>query len=185
MLPMHSNMEKVMKLTHPCRCPKCENSCKFGSGAMVKEDMKNLAEFLQITEKKLKKKYLEKTTKFNTTRYRPKLEREDDKPYGKCVFYDDVKGCTVHIVKPMECKIAMGCKEYGEELITWFNLQHYLNSKDPESLRQYKIYLESGGKTLPGAELSDEIKEKLDNYDDLKNDKDWDAVLGIKEDDKK
>ena len=185
MLTMNTDMEKVMKLTHPCRCPKCENSCKYGSGALVNDDMKKLAKFLQVTEKKLKKKFLEKITKFNTTLFRPKLEREDDKPYGRCVFYDEVKGCTIHPAKPTECRIAMSCKKYGEELITWFNLNYYLNPDDPESLRQYKLYLESGGKTLPGAELSKETMEKLDNYNDLKIDKDWDAVLGIKEDDEK
>ncbi len=184
MLTINTNMEKVLLLTHPCRCPKCENSCKYGSGALVGEDMKKLAEFLQITEEELKEKYLEKITKFNTTLFRPRLIRKDDKPYGKCVFYDEVKGCTVHEVKPTECKISMGCKDYGPELITWFSLNYFLNKEDPESLRQYKLYLESGGKTLPGAELDAETIKKLDSYEDLKKEKDWDSVLGIKEDKK-
>ena len=78
MLTLRTDLQNIMKLTHPCRCPKCENSCKYGSGALIKGEAKKLAEFLDITEKELKEKYLEEIKKFNTTLFRPKLEREDD-----------------------------------------------------------------------------------------------------------
>jgi hypothetical protein len=184
MLTINSPKENVMKLTHPCRCSACENTCRYGSGALVEDDLHNIAEFLNKSEEEIKEKYLEKITKFNTTLLRPKLLREYNKPYGKCIFYDEVDGCTVHQVKPLECKIAMGCKDYGEELIIWFNLKHYLNRKDVESLRQFKIYLDSGGKTLPGAEFKDVFNKKtlkmLKNYEDLEDKTDWDEVLGLK-----
>lgn len=181
MINFHTSKEKVLSLGHPCRCPKCENPCKFGSGALAKGDLKRLAKFLGLSEKQTKKKYLEEIKKFNTTLLRPKILRQNDKPYGKCIFYEPEIGCKVHKAKPTECKVAMGCKDYGKELITWFHLRNYLNPDDPESLREYKIYVESGGHVLEGAELE---KFKVDEkYDDVKKNrkKDWDEVLGIKE----
>ncbi len=78
----------------------------------------------------------------------------------------------------------MGCKEYGEELITWFDLNYFLNPKDHESVRQFKVYVESGGKTLPGGELKDIADEKtmkaIEEYQDLKIEKDWEELLGLK-----
>ena len=172
-------------LTHPCRCPACENPCNFGSGVLAGDDLKRLSDFLGLSEKETKEKHLEEIEKFNTKLLRPKLLREKGNPYGKCTFYDKLNGCTVHPAKPLECKIAMGCKEYGEELITWFDIKHFLNPKDPESLRQYKVYIESGGKVLQGAELGNfadkETIEKLSGYEDLKDDTDWDERLGIKD----
>ncbi len=185
MLILKTELDKVLKLTHPCRCRKCENSCNYGSGAFADGEVKKLAESMNMNEEELKKEYLEEIQRFNTKRLRPKLLREEGKPYGKCVFYDKNLGCKIHEVKPLECKIAMGCKSYGEELITWFDLNYFLNAKDLESLRQFKEYVESGGKVLPGAEMTNLIDEKtmkkLESYEDLKDNTDWEEVLGLKD----
>jgi len=184
MLVYNTKKENVLKLTHACKCLKCSQSCKFGSGSLIDEEIPLLAQYLGLSESELKEKYLETVEKFNTKRFRPKVLRKGDLPYGQCIFYDENKGCTIHPVKPFECRIAMNCKPYGEELITWFNLNYFLNTNDPESLRQFKIYLESGGNTLPGAEFqnifNEEILKKLNNYEDLKDNTDWDEKLGIK-----
>jgi hypothetical protein len=192
MLSIRSDLNKIMTLTHPCRCPSCENGCNFGSGALADGDLSKISEHLGLSEEEAKKQYFEEVEKFNTKRFRPKLEREKGKPYGKCVFYEKNIGCKIHNVKPLECKIAMGCKEYGEELILWFDLNHFLNPKDPESIRQYKIYLESGGKQMPGAELKDIADEKMlkivENYEDLKDKRskeDWEEILGMSDKDPK
>ena len=39
MINYYSSDEKIMKLVHPCRCNKCENPCKFGSGAFIKGEI--------------------------------------------------------------------------------------------------------------------------------------------------
>ena len=142
--------DEVLKHTFPCKCHKCENSCNYGSGAFTDNQLDKLALFLKKSIEEVKKEHLEEIKKFNTTLFRPKLERHDDKPYGKCTFYAKDKGCTIHEVKPVECKIAMGCKEYGEDLIKWFELTHYFNPKDPVSIRELKLYIESGGKIIVG-----------------------------------
>lgn len=185
MLHAKSSLDHVLKLTHPCRCPACENGCNFGSGAMVDGELKKVAEYLKKSEEDTKKEFFEEITRFGTTKLKPKLMREGDKPYGKCVFYEKDKGCSIHTVKPMECKIAMGCKDYGEELIIWYHLNQFLDIKNPESLRQFRDYLLSGGKTLEGAEFKDLFDEKLlkelESFDDLKDKTDWEERFGIKD----
>jgi Fe-S-cluster containining protein len=185
MITAQTKLPTLLKMTHPCRCDSCENSCNFGSGALADNELERIAYYLDLTPDDAKEKYFEEVKRFGTTRLRPKLERKEGLPYGKCIFYEKEKGCLIHEVKPLECKLSMGCKDYGDELITWFHINHFLDKKNPESLRQFKIYLESGGKTLPGAEHKDifdqETLKKLEEYEDLKDDTDWDEKLGIKD----
>lgn len=177
----------MLKLGYPCKCERCENPCRFGSGVLADEDYERLAKHLGITIEELKKNHLEEITKFGTTRHRPKLERKNDLPYGKCTFFDEKKGCKVHESKPLECKVAMGCKEYGEELILWFDHKHFFNPKNHDSLREYKTYVESGGKILKGGEIENFLDEKklkeLEEFEDIKKsrEKDWEKELGADE----
>ena len=155
-------VNEVLKLTNPCKCEACTVGCKHGSGFLVEEDIPRIAKFMGITKEVLKKEFLEELEKFDTKRFRPRILRKD-RPYGKCVFFDKEIGCRIHEVKPLECKISMGCKDYGEQISLWFMLNHFVNEKDPESIRQYATYLKSGGKRLQGAKLEELVpdKEKL------------------------
>ncbi len=149
----------VLKLVYPCKCEACNNGCKYGSGFLVDEDIPKIAGFLGISEEVLKKKFLEQVDKFNTKKYRPKILGKG-RPYGKCIFFEENAECKVHEAKPLECKISMGCKDYGEQLSLWFMLNHFVNENDAESVRQFATYLKSGGKTLEGAELKDFVPSK-------------------------
>ena len=161
-LTKNTPLKEVLKLSHPCKCDACTVGCRHGSGFLVDEDIPRIAKHLGITEEVLKKEFLEEVEKFNTKHFRPKILRKD-KPYGKCIFFDEEIGCKVHEAKPLECKISMGCKDYGEKLSLWFMLNHFVNEIDPESIRQFATYIKSGGKTLQGANLEDLVpdKEKL------------------------
>ena len=150
MLNKNTPLKEVLELVNPCKCNACTIGCKHGSGFLVKEDLPKIADFLQVSEEELIKEFLEELEKFNTKLYRPKILRKN-KPYGKCIFFDDKIGCKVHEVKPLECKISMGCKDYGEQLSLWFMLNHFVNENDPESIRQFATHLKSGGKTIKGA----------------------------------
>ena len=68
------------------------------------------------------------------------------------MFLQDNNLCRIQDVKPIHCRIG-NCSELGDDLHTWFILNHCLNAYDPESIRQYKSYLDTGGRILPGAEL--------------------------------
>ena len=162
-------INEVLELSNPCKCDACTVGCRHGSGFLVEEDIPRIAKFMGITQDVLKKEFLEEVEKFNTKRFRPRILRKD-KPYGKCIFFDEEIGCKVHDVKPLECKVSMGCKDYGEQLSLWFMLNHFVNKDDAESIRQFASYLKTDGKTLEGAELKDLVpdKEKLRKILELK-----------------
>ena len=161
-LTKNTDVKEVLKLAHPCKCEACTVGCRHGSGFLVDEDIPRIAKFMGITEEVLKKEFLEELEKFNTALFRPRILRKN-KPYGKCIFFDEEIGCRIHEAKPLECKVSMGCKGYGEQLSLWFMLNHFVNKDDAESIRQFASYLKSGGKTLEGAKLKDWVpdKEKL------------------------
>ncbi|MEM3127253.1 MAG: YkgJ family cysteine cluster protein [Candidatus Woesearchaeota archaeon] len=152
-------LKEVIELAH-CEknCPKCDYACMHGSGVLAPGDKERIASFLGISTKELEEKFLEPITKFNTTRERPKLLRKD-KPYGQCIFYSPQKGCTIHPVKPLECRIAT-CHPIGEQTSIWFNVNFFVNKEDPQSIREFKQYLEAGGKTIEGAKLEDFVPDK-------------------------
>src|SRR3989338_3873624 len=99
MLSKSTPLDDVLKLTPPCSCHACNHGCTVGSGFLVEGDSKKIAEVLNISEVELKEKFLEEVELFNKKILRPKLLRQG-KPYGKCIFYDEEKKCTVHKVKP-------------------------------------------------------------------------------------
>lgn len=188
MISRETTQEEILKLAHPCKCHACSNSCNFGSGALADDDFVNMANLLEISEEELKKEYLEEIEKFHTKRFRPKLIRKNKMPYGKCIFYENEE-CAVHDAKPLECKIAMGCKSYGEDMITWFDLNYFVNKKDPESIRQWAASVLSGSRNISGGSLPELIPDKEERknifkYEDIKRrfNKDWNKVLGLKND---
>lgn len=166
MIHKDSKESDILKLTPACSCNKCSHGCTMGSGVLAKGDKEQIAKYLKITEKELEEKYLENVNLFSKKHYRPKLEK---KPYGKCIFYNN--GCSIHPVKPLQCKVAMGCKEYGEDLMVWFMLNHIIDFDDANSVRDYMQYLKSGGKTIKGSKIEEILPEntikKIKNYEIL------------------
>ena len=149
----------IMKLAPPCSCTACSHGCTMGSGMLAGDDAKRIAKFLGITEAELKEKFLEEQELLNKKMLRPKLER-NGKPYGKCTFYDEKRGCTVHEVKPLQCRISIGCRPYSSDLTAWFTLNYVLDSYDPEAVRQYADYIASGGHTIQGGKLEEIMPDK-------------------------
>src|SRR3989344_1390535 len=160
MITKNTTLKEALSLAAPCRCDSCNHGCKFGSGALVGDDSKNISKFLGISEEQLKKDFLEEKELFNKKVSRPRLIREKNKIHGKCVFYDDKKGCTIHEVKPLECKTSIQCRDYGEELSIWFMVNHIVDANDAESVRQYAQYIKTGGKVIPGAELENLVPDR-------------------------
>ncbi len=96
MITFNSTKEEILQMAHPCKCPACENPCRFGSGALGEGDLQKLAQFFGTTQDEVKKRYLEDAKKFNTALLKPKVIRDKDMPYGKCVFFGEKDGCLVH-----------------------------------------------------------------------------------------
>jgi Fe-S-cluster containining protein len=160
-------LREVLKLGRACS--KCGHCCINGSGFLAKHDLKHISEYLGMDKKELVEKCLEKVTLFNTSLYRPVLVKSGKAK--RCIFYDDSDSCTIHDAKPLQCRVG-NCSEHGEELSVWFKLNFFVNPDDAESIRQWKLYLDSGGKNIPGGELNelvpDEVKlKKFLNYEVL------------------
>ncbi len=149
----NTSLKTILKIGSVCQ--RRNHCCKFGSGSLVGDDLKKIADFLGMSGGELKKKYLVEKELFNTKFLRPKLK--SDKPYGKCVFFDN--GCKIHSVKPLQCKVG-NCGENGEDLGIWFMLNYRVDKNDPESIRQYADYLKSGGRTIPGGKLEELVPDK-------------------------
>jgi len=160
MITKNTPLKEVLELAAPCQCDSCNHGCKFGSGSLAGDDAKDISKFLNISEEELKNNFLEEKELFNKKIVKPKLLRQKGKAHGQCVFYDEQKGCTIHEVKPLECKTSIQCRDYGEELSVWFMVNHIIDSNDAESIRQYAQYIKSGGKVIPGAELENLVPNK-------------------------
>ena len=151
-----------------CKEKRCSNCCKYGSGYVLKEEIPKIAKFLSITPEELEKEYLEQAEKFNTKQWRFKTTKEEGKPYGPCVFLREPLGCIIHDAKPLHCRVG-NCDAKGEELQKWFDLNHFVNPDDPESIRQYAVYLEFN-EPLPGGRLEELVPnqrklKKILNYE--------------------
>jgi Fe-S-cluster containining protein len=146
-------LRKILNLAFKCK--KCGNCCSYSTGFLVGDDSQKIAKFLKISENELKEKYLDEIEQFNTKLFRPKTTK---KPFGPCVFLKNEE-CSIQKVKPLHCRIG-NCNEFGEELSAWFTLNYLVNAKDPESIRQYKLYIESGGKIIKGGRLQDLVLDK-------------------------
>lgn len=163
MIAKNTLLKEVLGLAAPCRCSSCSHGCKYGSGLLAGDDAKSIAKFLGISEEELERGFLEDAEHFNRNMLKPRTLRQNNRPYGQCVFFDEQKGCTIHEVKPLQCRTSINCKDYGEELSVWFMVNYIINPDDPESIRQFASYIKSGGRLIPGASLEETVpdKEKL------------------------
>ncbi|MEM4756254.1 MAG: YkgJ family cysteine cluster protein [Candidatus Woesearchaeota archaeon] len=153
-------LQQVLALTKPCRCYACNTGCKYGSGAFGDdEEVKKFAAYLNLSVEKAKEQYLEVVEKFETKKLRPKIIRKKNLPYGQCIFYDEKQGCTIHPVKPLECKLAMPCKPYGEALIHWFTINYFVDKKKKSSLLAWHRALQTHP-SIPGSSLPELLGEE-------------------------
>lgn len=140
------------------QCMKCGHCCVNGSGFLAEHDIKNIAEYLAMSREELIDECLEAVTLFNTTHYRPVLVQNGK--LRRCIFFNDWIGCTIHDVKPVQCRVG-NCSEHGEELSVWFKLNFFVNPDNAESVRQWAVYLESGGSNIPGGELHELVHDPV------------------------
>ncbi|MDP2750123.1 MAG: YkgJ family cysteine cluster protein [Nanoarchaeota archaeon] len=140
------------------KCNKCGKCCSLDSCYIFEDELKRIADFLGITEEKLKKKCLVESEKFNTKAFKVKTV-SFSKPFGPCMFFNKrKKECSIHSVKPTHCRIGNPCMNHGEAVSIWFTLNYFVNEKDPESIRQWNLYLKSHP-TIQGGELKDLIPD--------------------------
>jgi Fe-S-cluster containining protein len=160
--------EVVLKLGEDCcKDGKC---CSYDSGIVLKDEIDTLAKNLKVSREEFIKNFVDEVEKFNTTHYKFKIMKEKGKAYGKCIFLNSNE-CSIHKHKPLHCRVG-NCGEHGESLSIWFTLNHFVNPDDPESIRQWAIYLKTHP-TIPGGSLSElvpnkERLKKIMNYELLR-----------------
>jgi Fe-S-cluster containining protein len=140
-----------------CGCNKDGKCCEFGGGFVIHDDIPRISSHLGITENQFKAKYLDPVVRFNTQSFKLKSHKRG-KQYGPCVFLSGEKQCSVQKVKPLHCKIGT-CSEHGESISHWFTLNYYVNAEDPQSIREWAIYLKNHD-TIPGGALEELVPNK-------------------------
>ena len=139
-------------------CKKCGRCCNHGSGFILESELKQIADFLNISEEELKKNHLTETELLNTKIWKSKLIKEGKKPYGPCTFLKN-NICEIQPVKSLHCRICH-CRENGDEAYAWFLVNKILNKYDPESIRQYNSYIKTNGLVLDGGKIDEIVKDK-------------------------
>ncbi|MBN2567428.1 YkgJ family cysteine cluster protein [Candidatus Woesearchaeota archaeon] len=141
-------------------CADCVHCCSYGAGIVLPDEKKRLAAFFEMPDAEFETLYLESHELFNTKVHKFKTERKQGRPHGRCIFLTD-DGCSIHRIKPLHCRVGT-CTELGEQISLWFTLNHLVNPDDPESIRQWAVYLKTHD-TIPGGELHHLVpdKEKL------------------------
>ena len=147
MLTRKTKLNEILKLSSGCK--KCGKCCGFSSGFLLDEDVSRIAKFLKIAEKEFIGKYLEKKEMYGKQVHRIK---------APCAFLENSQ-CKIHDAKPLNCRIAT-CKPVGEEISAWFMLNYFVDEKNPQSIRDWKICLECGGKNIPGGNLEEIVPDK-------------------------
>jgi len=153
MITKSTPLKTVIELGKECK--RCGYCCSNDSGFISKNEIKRLAKHFKLSEAKFTKKYLRETVIFANKVFKFKLRKQ---PFGSCIMLKD-KSCSIQKIKPLHCRIGC-CSKHGQELSAWFTLNYLVNPLNPESIRQYKLYIETGGKTIPGGELADLVKDK-------------------------
>ena len=148
-------LNQILKLNNLCK--QCGNCCRFSSGYVLEQEIKQIANLLNLNEEEFKEKYLKETILFNKPVYRIKT-KPSSKPFSECIFLEN-NLCKIHKAKPLFCKI-INCS-HAPELLSWYYLNYILDPKDPFALREWRIYLHSGGKAIPGGFLFDFDKKDL------------------------
>ena len=155
MIRKNTALKKIIELGGECK--KCGKCCTFDSGYLVDEDFPKIAKFLGVSEDELKEKYLQKVHMFGKIIFKPKVKKKG-KHYGECIFLKNNK-CSIHSVKPLNCKVGT-CNEHGSDVSVWFALNYFIDEKTPQSIRDWKVNLDCGGRNIPGGELKELVKDE-------------------------
>jgi len=130
------------------QCGKC---CTRSSGIVLPHEVKRIAKHLKMPEETFKNKYLEPHERFHTTHHRIKQRRVHPNISGSCMMLSPAGKCRIHVSKPLYCKITT-CQEHGHDAVIWYDLKHFVNAEDPQSIREWAEYLHHG-KSIKGGEL--------------------------------
>ncbi|MFH1400348.1 MAG: YkgJ family cysteine cluster protein [Nanoarchaeota archaeon] len=165
-----SPVEDVLKVGSVCN--RSGHCSRFGAGYILPHEVKPIAEFLGISESEFLSKYAEPVVRFNTKTLRFRIAQVKDRPYGPCnLFEQETNDCRIHEVKPLYCRIT-NCSSKGKHLQQWFDVNHFVNRNDPQSIREWDIVCQVTDDVIPGGHVSDLVDdarlEQIRAFVDLK-----------------
>ncbi len=153
----HTALDVVKELGK--ECDRCNNCCRYDTGIVLEQDIPRIAKQLKMDVEEFKKAYLVPHDRFNTNCYKFKQDKVTGRPYGTCVMLNDKEGCIIHAVKPLHCRVCSTKSKHGKELTQWFALNYLVNTDDPESIRQWAVYLKYN-KPIGGGKLEELVPDK-------------------------
>ncbi|MEZ5401080.1 MAG: YkgJ family cysteine cluster protein [Bryobacteraceae bacterium] len=90
----------------------CTNCCdQRGFVYLTAQDLRNAAEFLGLSKRAFTKRYVYRT------RHLRRLRKPPDR---QCPFLEPGKGCAIHPVKPVQCRLFPFWPELVENRAAWF-----------------------------------------------------------------
>lgn len=149
------------------------NMCELKPGFILNHELESIANHLSISKNQLTENMLQSFhaygKKIHKPKHSPKIKKTGPKitdafhemPYGDCIFLDKDSGehrCRIEDVKPLHCKLATE-SAVSEKIHSWFILNHFVDSNDPHSLREWGNYLKTH-RAVPGGELHELVKDK-------------------------
>lgn len=156
-LAITKNTHEKKVLEYGKECGKCGHCCKYGSGFVLPTEILKLAEHLGMTADNFRKELLEEVEVFATKMYKLKTLKLG-KQYGECLLLDKDNICKVQKVKPLHCRVG-NCNMQGEQLSIWFMLNHAVDESNPDSIREWAIYLKTHP-TIPGGNVEDLVPDE-------------------------
>ncbi len=159
-------LKTMLEIGRTCDCKggQCGKCCEHVGAVFLDGEEEKVAKTKNMTAEEFEKKFLEHITRFNTTRKKAK-----QKENGECIFLAKNGLCTIHEVKPLHCQVCHH-GPYGEEAHDWFDVHYFVNTNDPNSLREWNIKLNVKPSKVEGVALKDLIGKKVDeilHYEDL------------------
>lgn len=82
------------------KCRQCGECCKgFGGTYVTKQNIFDIAEYINFDPEKFPEKFIDKYCDKSGSKYVLTLGED-----GFCIFFDKIKQCTIHPVKPYMCR---------------------------------------------------------------------------------
>jgi Fe-S-cluster containining protein len=89
-----------------CDCEKCRECCTREPGWFVPDEIPVAAKHLGLSEQEFVRQYCSEHVEDEVYSLSPKQKLGS----SECIFLDKMRLCSIHEVKPYECKKVYGCE---------------------------------------------------------------------------
>lgn len=150
-----------------CRCESCQNACGYKPGWFMPGEAEKLAEhfgiaFEEVFKTKLSVDWYEADENFVSDVFLlspsvvggPTGEEFDANPHGVCVFFVD-GACSIHDVKPFECRSTMHTDSHEEVAKRHVSVAHAWENEEAQDQITILLGREAAAETYNGLSMFD------------------------------